>query len=407
MPSATVTVRELKNKDTCIDITVPTYKETKGLLQSTFEFHVVVVSSLPFFKSAKHKPGDVVQYMVSKKFAEFEDLHSKLGVKFSGTVLPPLSKRAIIVNDSVAKERRGNLDSFLKFVACTPKLSTSSILLEFLGVNAIKAGKYRKDGELQDDTDTKSSEDQDDCTEQEKQDVEQSLFDEEEDENADDFFAKDEDAGGEDMLGGIGNDYGGRFEDDTKLFEDQDLSGALTEEDANELVLPAARDVKTKDSSSLFTDEDNSDLFQIDDDLDKLLKIEPKKPDPKPKPSPRPAVMSEKPVVSSKKPSVPSQKPAVSPDKPAPAPRKPKPAETKDAITKPTTKPKPVLSPKPALPKKPGAGGQEGKPELPKKPASSPEEVAEKTTVESLDTDDIMQYIQQNASQDDDLDLFS
>lgn len=221
------------------------------------------------------------------------------------------------------------------------------------------------------------------------------------------FFAKDEDAGGEDMLGGIGNDYGGRFEDDTKLFEDQDLSGALTEEDANELVLPAARDVKTKDSSSLFTDEDNSDLFQIDDDLDKLLKIEPKKPDPKPKPSPRPAVMSEKPVVSSKKPSVPSQKPAVSPDKPAPAPRKPKPAETKDAITKPTTKPKPVLSPKPALPKKPGAGGQEGKPELPKKPASSPEEVAEKTTVESLDTDDIMQYIQQNASQDDDLDLFS
>ncbi|OWF50030.1 HCLS1-binding protein 3-like [Mizuhopecten yessoensis] len=411
MPSATVTVRELKNKDTCIDIAVPNYKETKGLIQSTFEYHVVVVSSLPFFKSAKHKPSDVVQYMVSKKFAEFEDLHTKLSAKFSGTVLPLLSKKALIVNDTVAKERRGNLDSFLKFIACTPKFSTASVLLEFLGVNAIKAGKYRKDEELQEDTENnKSSEDQDESSTQDRPETEQSLFDEEEedDENADDFFSKEEeDAGGDDTLGGTGDNYRNQFQD-TKLFEDQDLMGAFTEEDANDFILPGARETVTKETSSLFMDEDNSDLLQLDDDLDKFLKIKTNKPDSKPKPSPRPEEKSPKPTVPQQKPSISPKKPSVSPEKPtvsmqklAPAPRKPKigakPAASQDTGAKPSIKPKPSLAAKPVLPKKPDTDGPEVK----------PERQAVENKVEKLDTNDIMQYIQQNTSQDDELDLFS
>jgi hypothetical protein len=57
--------RELKNKDTGIDITIPRVTEEKGLLQSTYEYQVVVVSNLPYFKSPKHKENDVVQFMVT------------------------------------------------------------------------------------------------------------------------------------------------------------------------------------------------------------------------------------------------------------------------------------------------------------------------------------------------------
>lgn len=56
--------REVKNKETGLDISIPNYKETPGLLGSTVGFNVVVVSRLSFFKSPKHKENDVVQFMV-------------------------------------------------------------------------------------------------------------------------------------------------------------------------------------------------------------------------------------------------------------------------------------------------------------------------------------------------------
>lgn len=56
--------RELKNKETGIDVTIPRVTQEKGLLQSTYEYQVVVVSNLPYFKSPKHKENDVVQFMV-------------------------------------------------------------------------------------------------------------------------------------------------------------------------------------------------------------------------------------------------------------------------------------------------------------------------------------------------------
>ena len=57
----------MKNKSSGIDLNVPTYKETPGLLGSSVEYQVVVVSSLPFFKSPKHRESDVVQFVVNVK----------------------------------------------------------------------------------------------------------------------------------------------------------------------------------------------------------------------------------------------------------------------------------------------------------------------------------------------------
>ena len=56
--------RELKNKDTGIDLSIPSYREVKGMLGSSYEYQVMVVSNLQYFKTAKHKESDNVQFVV-------------------------------------------------------------------------------------------------------------------------------------------------------------------------------------------------------------------------------------------------------------------------------------------------------------------------------------------------------
>ena len=55
----------MKNKVTGIDLSIPSHRVIPGLLSSTIEYHVVVVTNLPVFKSAKHKETDTVQFMVN------------------------------------------------------------------------------------------------------------------------------------------------------------------------------------------------------------------------------------------------------------------------------------------------------------------------------------------------------
>lgn len=58
--------RDLKNKETCIDLAVVSYKEfPASFMRSTYEFQIVVVSSLSCFKLPSHKESDVVQFTVS------------------------------------------------------------------------------------------------------------------------------------------------------------------------------------------------------------------------------------------------------------------------------------------------------------------------------------------------------
>ena len=57
--------RDVKNKVTGIDLSIPSHRVIPGLLSSTIEYHVVVVTNLSVFKSAKHKETDTVQFMVN------------------------------------------------------------------------------------------------------------------------------------------------------------------------------------------------------------------------------------------------------------------------------------------------------------------------------------------------------
>ena len=70
---------------------------------------------------------------ISKKFSDFEELHNKLNEKFSGTAFPPLPRKVLRVNDVIARERRNELDHYLKMIANVPKIVSSSTVLEFLG----------------------------------------------------------------------------------------------------------------------------------------------------------------------------------------------------------------------------------------------------------------------------------
>ena len=64
----TVFFRELHNKDTGVDLSVPNYRELPGLMRSSYEYQIVVVSNLSCFKMPSHKDSDVVQFTVSACF---------------------------------------------------------------------------------------------------------------------------------------------------------------------------------------------------------------------------------------------------------------------------------------------------------------------------------------------------
>ncbi|XP_014665705.1 PREDICTED: HCLS1-binding protein 3-like [Priapulus caudatus] len=136
MYSATVTVRELRNQSTGLDLTVPTYKVMPGLLGGTTEFSVIVITNLPYFKSPKHKNSDVIQFVLNKRYSEFEELHAKLSEAYPATLFPPLPHKGLLVSDDVLRERRAAADSFFKFIAKLPKVSSSPSVLQFLGVSA-------------------------------------------------------------------------------------------------------------------------------------------------------------------------------------------------------------------------------------------------------------------------------
>nr|XP_022330785.1 HCLS1-binding protein 3-like [Crassostrea virginica] len=371
MPSATVTIRELKNKHTGIDITVPRYTQEKGLLQSTYEYQVVVVSNLPYFKSPKHKESDVVQFMVKKRFSDFEDLWNRLFEKHHSLVLPPLPKKALLVNDKLAMERRSGLEKFLSFLASSPKVCTSSLLLEFLGVNAIKAGKYTQEGlKTEGEEEGLKTEGEEEGGQAEEGDTGPEtkgnsgggLFeDEEEEEEEEGLFDEEEETE-------VVPDMTGILNTDTKLFDYPMMGGNFGGEEEGEMF----REEPTQKPSPAAQSpgEDNSDLLTVQDDLDELFLSKPSSNsnDTHKQVKPKPTL-------------------------------KPRPGKTISQVTgtgKPALQPKPKPAAKPALKPKPSA-----------KQSDDSNQREATSGADNLDTDDIMKYIQNAEETEDDVDLFS
>ncbi|KAM6180137.1 HCLS1-binding protein 3 [Erethizon dorsatum] len=349
-PAVLVTSRQVQNVHTGLDLSVPQHQEVRGkMLSGHVEYQILVVTRLAAFKSAKHKPEDAVQFLVSKKYSEIEEFYQKLSSRYAAASLPPLPRKVLFVGESDIRERRAMFSEILRCVAEDVQLAGSPELLEFLGTRSPGAAALtNRDSSALGDTGSQAgdseeafdffaqqdrvasvglpilgqgSEDGEKSLEEEEEELDPlgilrskkpkkcpevamkakpsprlTIFDEEEDPDEELF-------GPGRRLSPKSTSKGTLPLDSLKLFDNPDLGGAVLLGDP--LLLPATCEHGGL-TSSLGRRETSDELFRVEEDLDQILNLgsEPKpKPQPKPKPKPKPSV-AEKPALP-RKPAVP------------------------------------------------------------------------------------------------------
>ncbi|KAH0520879.1 HCLS1-binding protein 3 [Microtus ochrogaster] len=379
-PAVLVTSRQVQNVHTGLDLTVPQHQEVRGKMMSGHvEYQILVVTRLAVFKSAKHRPEDVVQFLVSKKYSEIEEFYQKLSNHYPAASLPPLPRKVLFVGESDIRERRAMFDEILRCVSKDAQLACSPELLEFLGTRAAgAAGLATRDPSVLGDTASQPgySDEAFDFFEQQddvqpptlglsNKDVEKSLEEEEEEEALDPLGIMrskkpkkrpevairpkpsprltifDEEVDPDAGLFSPGNKASPQrpletTQDSLKLFDDPDLGGAVSLGDP--LLLPTTSESggpTSRDSSKeLFRWADRESLrggvacghllrrcwicsgLLVEEDLDQILNLG-SEPKPKPQTKPKPLVPA-KPALP-RKPTVPA---SVGPSETGPGPQK-------------------------------------------------------------------------------------
>ncbi|XP_050172387.1 HCLS1-binding protein 3 isoform X1 [Myiozetetes cayanensis] len=333
-PAVLVTTRQIQNTHTGLDLSVPEYQEIRGKMMSGHvEYHIVVVTRLAAFKSAKHRPEDVVQFMVSKKYSEIEELYQRLTARYPQASLPLLPRKVLFVGESDICERRAMFNDIMKSISRDADLATSPELLEFLGTKSSSAVDF-KGKNMPDDKDKEDEENEvmDFFKEEKTPDLISQLLsvqnvkkgeekeeEEEEEEVLDPLGiirtkkAKkapapptkeekpkltlfEEEVDPDEGLFGPEEDFSSvgprkKMKENLKLFEDPDLGGVVRLGDS--LLLPDACE-NSKDVLSRGPEEDTEELLRVADDLEKLLQVTSK---PKPKVPPKPP-LPQKPAVA-------------------------------------------------------------------------------------------------------------
>ncbi|XP_030051447.1 HCLS1-binding protein 3 [Microcaecilia unicolor] len=377
MPTVLVTTRQIQNSHTGIDVSVPEYEEIRGKMMSGHvEYRILVVTWFAAFKSAKHKPEDVVQFVVSKKYSEIEEFYHKLTSHYPHISVPPVPRKVLFVGESDIRERRAAFDEIMKFISKDKDLATSSLFLEFLGSKStnIVDAKSKNIFDNEHEEEEKESEPLDFFKEDNTPDMDprfktltipgpkktedQKVEEEEEEEDLDPLgimktkkikkpasAVKDENPQSkpkaklslfeevdpdEQLFDTAKDSSSTRTTDDLKLFDDPDLGGMVKCGDS--LLLPTAYSSK-KEVFRSSLEEDMEELFRIEDNLEMLLK----------------------------------------------------------SRSKSTSKPKPVVPTKPALPKKPNVVAKEDN-------RSAPQVKQIQHDVQAMNEMDILQYIQENES---------
>ncbi|KAM4771218.1 HCLS1-binding protein 3 [Rhinophrynus dorsalis] len=317
MAAPLVTSRPIQNTHTALDLWVPEYQEIRGrMMTGHVEYQIVVVTTLPAFKSAKHKPEDVVQFVVSRKYSEIDEFYQKICANHPSVSLPPFPRKVLFVGESDIRERRAAFNDIVKAIAKDKQLATCPELLEFLGSSSsdfmdAKGGhvmqseegdffKYDEPQEKDHLVDTCEKKEVEEEDEEEEVDLDPlgimktkkvkkpskpkttedpkvkskptfSLFDDEVDPDSGLFEPN--------INASANTKKAFMASDDIKLFEEQDLGGTVKLGDS--LLLPSAckNDPLFKPSS----DEDVEELFRVEEDFEKLLNLG-MKPKTKPKP---------------------------------------------------------------------------------------------------------------------------
>ncbi|NWQ64138.1 H1BP3 protein, partial [Neopipo cinnamomea] len=333
-------LRPIQNTHTGLDLSVPEYQEIRGKMMSGHvEYHIIVVTRLAAFKSAKHRPEDVVQFMVSKKYSEIEELYQRLTARYPQASLPLLPRKVLFVGESDICERRAMFNDIMKSISKDADLATSPELLEFLGTKSSSAIDF-KGKNMPDDKDKEDEENEvmDFFKEEKTPDLISQLLsvhnvkkeeekeeEEEEEEVLDplgDFLfllrfrtkkAKkapvpptkeekpkltlfEEEMDPDEGLFGPEEDFSSagprkKTKENLKLFEDPDLGGVVRLGDS--LLLPDACE-NSKYVLSRGPEEDTEELLRVADDFEKLLEVTSK---PKPKVPPKPP-LPQKPAVA-------------------------------------------------------------------------------------------------------------
>ncbi|XP_063298189.1 HCLS1-binding protein 3 [Pelobates fuscus] len=324
--TALVTSRQIQNTHTGLDLWVPEYQEIRGrMMTGHVEYQIVVVTNLSAFKTAKHKPEDVVQFVVFRKYSEIDDFYYKINAHYPKLSLPPFPRKVLFVGESDIRDRRAAFNDIVKAIAKEKELAACPELLEFLGMRptdfdnlmgekhhtpqfedgdffkkeessveallSIEATKQSKPVAAQQEEDEEEEEEVDFDplgiikTKRKKNPTKpkkieepnvrpnptRALFDDEIDPDAGLFVpSKKHPPAGKNSFSAS---------DDIKLFEEQDLGGTVKIGDS--LLLPSACSSEHTFKASI--DEDVNELFRVDEDLEKLLNIR-VKPVPKPKP---------------------------------------------------------------------------------------------------------------------------
>ncbi|KAL0969659.1 hypothetical protein UPYG_G00230400, partial [Umbra pygmaea] len=140
MSEGLTTSRPLQNEATGIDLHVPLYKEIRGtMMTGHVEYQIIVVTRMAAFKSAKHKPEDIVQLVVSKKYSEIDEFYNKLICHYPKTTLPAMPRKALFVSEADIRERRVAFDELVKFISKNSLLANCPEVLEFLGAKSTVA----------------------------------------------------------------------------------------------------------------------------------------------------------------------------------------------------------------------------------------------------------------------------
>nr|XP_019611691.1 PREDICTED: HCLS1-binding protein 3 isoform X1 [Rhinolophus sinicus] len=339
-PPVLVTSRQVQNVHTGLDLSVPQHQEVRGTMMSGHvEYQILVVTRLAAFKSAKHRPEDVVQFLVSKKYSEIEEFYQKLSSHYPLASLPPLPRKVLFVGESDIRERTAVFNEILRCVSKDAELVSSPELLEFLGTRSPGTADLTSRDVSVLDTDSQAEDDGeafDFFQQQERaegplipsQKSEDTGPSSEEEEALDplgimrskkpkkwpDVAVKprpsprltifDEEVDPDEELFGPGRKPQNPAEDmlhrdPLKLFDDPDLGGAVPLDDP--LLLPAACESGGPTSHAGHR-EASEELFRVEEDLDQILNLRTEtKPQPQPKPKPPVAakpVLPRKPAVT-------------------------------------------------------------------------------------------------------------
>ncbi|XP_077344975.1 HCLS1-binding protein 3 isoform X2 [Lithobates pipiens] len=341
MAAPVLTSRQIQNAYTGLDMWVPEYQEIRGkMMTGHVEYQIIVVTTLPAFKSARHRPEDVVQFIVSKKYSEIEEFYQKICSHYPKHSLPAFPKKVLFVGETDIRERRATFNDIVKAIAQDRDLSTSAELCDFLGCSVgdyVESKSTKPYGNPSEDVDffrdedppddallqiasklrnTKAEPQKKEVVEEEEEEEEEvdldplglmktkikkkkvivkkdeapqikpkstmSLFSDEMDPDAELFEpSKRIPATGKKSFSASG---------DVKLFEEQDLGGTVRKGDS--LLLPSAcnDDPLFKPSGA----ENVDDLFRVEEDFQNLLNLGVKpKIKPKPKIPAKPSFLKE------------------------------------------------------------------------------------------------------------------